>query len=376
MIARTERTLRNGAESATKRLAEKINPFDRKINMNDVSDTGMESVRLGYRSVKKTGEVVQTVTNTAKAAKGAAETTYKTVKTTVKVTAYVAKFIGTVWEHAIAATLNPIIWIIAVIIVFIIFECFGIILITQGYTEKTYDAYVSAKGLGKVDDEYSHGQELYKAAQDVKRNEFYDIINGSGSLAYGYYITPTGQAYPYEDKEKSDLLYMSKTYATPSGTYESSSYGVFWATDQAKTVLVNQWNLSVEEYQALAISYVYLQKQQNADEETIMDIYSVKFSEELMNTIIENSVKYVVSKTPNCGCPGENCRHRSSGGYFCTHLHTLYSIAVTFYSKDDVMDKLGFSQKEKEWESITEVYFKNKYYHATPVPTPELEAGG
>ena len=33
---------------------EKVNPLNKKIDKNDTTDTGVESLRLGYRTAKKT----------------------------------------------------------------------------------------------------------------------------------------------------------------------------------------------------------------------------------------------------------------------------------------------------------------------------------
>ena len=38
----------------------------------------------------------------------------------------------------------------------------------------------------------------------------------------------------------------------------------------------------------------------------------------------------------------------------CDHLHTLHSIGLYGYSKDTVMNTLGFTNNYKEWEALTE----------------------
>lgn len=45
--------------------------------------------------------------------------------------------------------------------------------------------------------------------------------------------------------------------------------------------------------------------------------------------------------------------------YICNFEHDLHSIGLTFYSKDQVMSALGFSESEKQWVSLTEIGFAN-----------------
>ena len=47
-------------KSTLKNTLSKANPFDKKINKNDVSDTGTETVRLAYRSIKTVKNSVKT----------------------------------------------------------------------------------------------------------------------------------------------------------------------------------------------------------------------------------------------------------------------------------------------------------------------------
>ena len=43
----------NKAVSGVRNVGNKLNPIDKPINQNDTVDTGVESLRLGYRTAKK-----------------------------------------------------------------------------------------------------------------------------------------------------------------------------------------------------------------------------------------------------------------------------------------------------------------------------------
>ena len=39
--------------------------------------------------------------------------------------------------------------------------------------------------------------------------------------------------------------------------------------------------------------------------------------------------------------------------YTCDHLHTLHSFGLNFYSAEQVMQTLNFTEEEKQWVSMT-----------------------
>lgn len=320
-----------------------------KINKNDVSDTGAESIRLANQSIKTVGKTVKTTAKTVKTAgktaKNSAKAIYRTVKITIKVTVALVKLIVTVWEHAIAAMLNPIVWIIALLAMMVILLCMQIMIIINGSTTNTYAAYVSASGLGIVDEEFVHGQELFRVAVDKNRNGFYAMIQSAND---------TGS------KAQRDLMYMEKLYPDESGAKRKSIFETGLASYEYKEVLEKAWNISVKEPQALAVAYVYLQKQVNEEKHTEMDIYDVTYTEEVMDTIVDLCIKYSDNIVHNCRCPHEDCVGLTLDLSLttCNNTHTLHNFGLALFSKDEVMDALGFTNKEKEWEALTEEYFK------------------
>ncbi len=63
----------------------KANPFDKQINKNDVTDSGVESIRLAYTSVKKAKNSIKTVSNTVRTTHRTIKTAGKAAKATVKI---------------------------------------------------------------------------------------------------------------------------------------------------------------------------------------------------------------------------------------------------------------------------------------------------
>ena len=314
------------------RVVDKADPFQKKIDKNDVSDTGMESVRLADQSVR----------------------------TVAKVTVNVFKVAESVWNHAAAAMLNPVIWVILLLAFMTVLLGAVVVIIIDGGAASTQTAYVSAAGLGIVEDEYRHGQELFRAAEQAKRNDFNAMIRAA------YYSSHL----PY-----CDLMYMEKTHPDGLGGRDTSIYNVGFATDEYKAVMESAWNLFVNEPQAIAIAYVYLQKQVNEEKQTEMDIYDVQYTEEVFAEILNKCVTYSDATTNNVECPSGVCdlKQEKVSYYdwdnnrwdyynkwvsYCPHFHTLHRFGLAFFTKEDVMNALGFTNKEKEWAALTEEYFK------------------
>ena len=104
------------AKRSAKNMLRKANPLEKNINKNDTADHGVESLRLAYRTGKKTISTAKTTVRTAKSAAktvrkaprvivNSAKKTVKAVRTTVKVTAAIL-------THVVAALINPVTWII------------------------------------------------------------------------------------------------------------------------------------------------------------------------------------------------------------------------------------------------------------------------
>ena len=338
----------------------KLTSFDDKVDTNSTSDMGAESIRLANQSIKTTKRTVKTAANTVKTTGKVVWDTSKavnqTTETAVKVTVTVFKVAAAFWEHAIAAMLNPVIWIITLLAFMTILYGSALIVIISGDMTNTEAAYVSAAGLGIVDDEFKHGQELFHAAELARHLDFNAMISAA------YY----SDTWCY-----CDLIYMEKTHPDGTGGRDKSIFQVGFASDYYKEVMENAWHLSINEIEALAVAYIYLQKQVNDAKHTQMQIYDVKYTPEIFNQMLETCAKYSDSTTGNVQCPYADCDRKKdwfwniyndSWDYtwkdYCPHLHTLHCFGLDFYDKNDVMNALGFTQKEKEWEEMTEKYFE------------------
>ncbi len=236
-VSATVRTVKN----TVKNVFSKANPFDKKINKNDVTDTGVESIRLANSSIKTVKSSIKTTQRTIKttgtAIKRTGTVVYKTTAFTAKSTVAVAKFVGNAAVHVVASLTNPAI-IIFLGLIIVLSLCFGsvLILISGDNTDKS--ARVNAAGLVDVPAQYQVGLEYLNTALENHRNDFNSLID---SLYYNY-----------DDLTNSNLVYMERTDESGGkAIYEKS-----FATDDRKNALKSEWNIPLTEREFLAIAYV------------------------------------------------------------------------------------------------------------------------
>lgn len=290
-VSATVQTVKNTIKNAFS----KANPFDKKINKEDVSDSGVESIRLansGIKTVKKSIRTTQsTIKTTGNVVKKTGTTIYKTAEFTVKSTVAVAKFVGNATVHVVASLMNPII-IIFIGLIIVLSLCFGSVLIFISGDNTDKSARVNAAGLIDVPEQYQAGLELLKTSLENHQNDFNSLID---SLYYNY-----------DDLTNSNLVYMERTDETGGkAIYEKS-----FATDDRKNALKSEWNIPLTEREFLAIAYVWLENEKNASNNSEHGIYEVTYTEEVFDTIIEKCVVYNDTVYGGQNCPDENCtRH-------------------------------------------------------------------
>lgn len=294
-VSATVRTVKN----TVKNVFSKANPFDKKINKNDVTDTGVESIRLANSSIKTVKNSIKTTQHTIKTTGTAVKRTgtivYKTAAFTTKSTVAVAKFIGNVLVHIAATLTSPIIIFLIFIVIFALLISSLIVLLmgvgTSGANSNA-KAYSSASGLVDVSTQYQVGLEYLNTALENHRNDFNSLID---SLYYNY-----------DDLTNSNLVYMERTDESGGkAIYEKS-----FATDDRKNALKSEWNIPLTEREFLAIAYVWLENQKNTAGNTEHGIYEVSYTEEVFDTIIEKCVVYNDTVYGGQKCPDENCtRH-------------------------------------------------------------------
>lgn len=442
------------AKNVTKTAVSKFNPFDKDVNKHDVSDTGVESIKLANKSIKKTKNTVKTVKRTVKTSKRTIKTANDIVKTTgkaaYKTTVFTAKAIiqtakisGVVVANVIALAMNPIvIGFAALIIIFVILASSVVILLGGGGGGGSTNGHAQSGAVGLVDvpAQYQEGLQFYNTAVENRKNDFLSIIDS--------------MHFSDDDLTHSDLVYMQKTTENSSVVQYEKSY----SNDERKNTLKSSWDISVTDIEAIAIAYVYLEKQLNNENGTERGIYEVKYSQEVFDTIISKCITYSDTTYAGQECPSKICTahyydnpnyqpaldnanmsaeayndwndiigyidtfnsirdgsaqttywdnevqwridnwnsvygskfvtipYYSNGGrdylsylggeynryndilsstpqqlvdYQCDHQHTLHSIGLAVFNKNDVMAALEFTESDIQWVELTQKGFEN-----------------
>lgn len=297
-LSKKKSILKEKFKSTFKNAVSKANPFDKKINRNDVSDTGTEAVKLAYRSVKKGKNSIKAVKRTVRttkrtiktvgsAIKGTGTAIYRTTAFTVKSVVTVSKIVGNVAVNTVAFLINPIVIVIIMFVISFVF-IFGSILIVISGDDTDKSARVNAGGLVDVSSQYQTGLGYLNTALENKQNEFNSLID---SLYFDY-----------DNLTYSDLVYLERTKPAPSTIYQTS-----FATDERKNSLKSEWSISLTEHELMAIAYVYLETVENTNNGTKYGIYKVAFNQEVFDTIVSKCVAYSDSVYGNQKCPDENC---------------------------------------------------------------------
>lgn len=290
---------RFGKDSA-KSAVNKVNPLNKPISQNDVQDSGVESLKLANKTIKRTKNTVKTaektikttgrtIKTTAHIARTTARRTYRAAEVTVRTTVKVAKVATTAATHIVATIMNPIV-LILILFILLIFILYTILGATSGIAVTTFlgGQYTTVAGLKDYSNQYNAGIQFYNTAVENNRN--------------GYYVIIDNLYYNYDDLTYSDLVYMEKQSDRSKIIYEKS-----FATDEEKDILKSAWNMPLSDKEALAIAYVYLQKECNKECGTSLEVYSVTFSQEVIDMIIATSVSYTETTYDSQECPGRVC---------------------------------------------------------------------
>lgn len=292
LAAPIRRTLRDTARRA--------NVLDRKINRSDTADHGIESLRLAYRTGKKTISTAKTTVQTAKSAAKTVKATGKvvkkaprvianTAKRTAKVTAKTARIMANIVVHIAAALINPVTWVILFFAV-VIYVILSIVVILMGgaSTQDATQAISYTQQVGIDDTDLDDAREYYRIACDRNKGNFSTLINGL------YYSA--------SDLRRSDLVYMERSEV---GTVTQYTRG--FAIPTWKASLINAWMISMPEEEAIAIAYVYLQMQENNTHGTQQQIYQITYTQDIFNQIVDAAVQWSDTTHANQQCAQNNC---------------------------------------------------------------------
>ena len=438
----------------------------REINRSDASDTGMESVRLGYSAGKKASSGIKTADRTirttrrtirtsSEAVRESTKAAYKAAQAGAKMTIRVAKKVGDAVISIIAGVASP--WILIAVFIFLMVMLLGtyMVLLMSGGTaaaNATKRAYEEAAGLVEVDPQYDLGKQLLETVWNDKREEFNRLIDGLH--------------YDTNDLKHSDLVYVERTKPdSPKLVFDKG----FPTNEYKNTIKNDAWDFSFKEEEILAIVYVYMEIQENHANGTTDAIYQVEYTEDAVRAVVDKCVMFTDSVYTGQYCKDQNCtvhtdRHKNpewerandennrrwdtywdwynnvysviydngnirdgtaaqahwnntvqpaidrwqrdhnrtaynvtwergywfcnsvllpeardsenwknntpeyitDTSYSCEHAHDLHSIGLAFYSAEDVMNALGFSENEKKWAEMTVKAFAQQNTGGSP----------
>jgi hypothetical protein len=380
--------------------------LNQRINMGEVTDSGIESLKLIGQSFDTVGKAKNAVVDTVKATKFIAKTgfkitefgiktTKKTIKTSVRfvkkgsflavkngkkaldlayktgssvvrasqflarIAIRVIRIIAEVTAQIVALAMNPLTWI-TVGIVLIILMLSGIFIALFGGDTSAKKNVIGASGLANgtssVEDVYNDGIGYFNIKMSSMRADFYAEID---SLYYDI-----------NDRENSDLVYLSSRQ-TGANTI---NYITSFAYDAQKTLLKGAFDrLSMTAEEAIAIAYVYLEKPLNNAKNTVMTPYPVTLTQADIDNVLSQFFSISETVTYNAYCPNNDCKTITpadgSAPYdICDGLHETHDFSLNIRSKDEVMNILGFTDKEKEWVDLTILGLKNMPTNAITTP--------
>ena len=359
-------TVKGVALSAAKGAVDKANPFDKPINMNDTTDTGVESIRLAYTSVKKGYNSIKTVNNSIKTTvrtvkttknviKGTGTVVYNTARYTGKAIVVTYKITSAIITHTVAALSNPIglIALAFLIIVAYLAEVIGTLLGGAATVASIQHEQLSMSvGIGDeetVAEQYNQGQTYFNNAIGAQHNGYNSLID---DLYYDPDIN-TDNELVRVDRYKSDEYDTSWQHSTDDiSPDEYENLGVFGFPEWKETLKNDVWDVQISYREAAAIAYVLLQKQSAGG--TSNGIHQVEFTSEVFEIIAAHSVWYEETVTSDQYCPGHRCmRNGDTDELYCDGKHEFHQIKIYFNDKNTIMDELGFTKQEKKWAELT-----------------------
>lgn len=290
------RSVQNGA----KQTASKADPFEQNVNKEDVSDSGVESIRLAVGTYKKGKNTIRTAKNTLRTTKrtiqtakssiqGTVRVVQATARTTIRVTTTVARASVTAVTHVIAAAMNPITWVLAGfgVIVYLLFSV--VVILTGGAAaqqQKQETETLNPDNWGiDADVDLAAAVSYYQIACAVQQQELYTIIDGL--------------TYDATNLRVADLVYMERNQAAT--VWEKSI-----ATPYQKTVLKNAWSVLLAEEDAIAIVCADYQRQMHRDT-TEHTLYEMEFTQAQFDALVDICAAYSHTQYTLQQCPDGNC---------------------------------------------------------------------
>jgi len=403
------------AISSIKKVGQKADPLNKPVNKNDVADTGAESLRLANNTVKKTKKTIKTTKNTAYTVK-------RTAKTTVKAAQYTFKFVYEVAAQAVAIVINPIFLFIAAVVIMIVMIAGLLVLIIGGHSSNE-QAMTTADGLGestkKVAEQYKNAEDFYDQAVSERKQGFERIINDMyynasdiehSHLVYFERVKPNHAVLPKcfakdENKtkikdrwdyqiEKEDLIAIAYVWLEQKANEDKQTYLKIYDVEFKQDMFIDLVQ------QTVPISYIIhdnqecpdhnctrdpelLRKWQESQEKAnqtyasfnpYWDAYNGYISvDEWWNRFgwlmdgnypyFDNDGNdyrdYIASKCGQYKSEADHFKWEYENSVVCTHQHRLHNVGIAFWTKDELMDALGFDDTYKYWVELTKQGFEN-----------------
>lgn len=347
---------------------DKSNPFNKSINKNDTSDTGYESSKLGYKTLKKTKSTAKTTAKTgktvfkatkttAKTSAKAAKQTVRTAKTSAKVAFKTGKVVVKVASEVVIQTIalasNPTFWVVVlVLLIILIVLLLTVSLLAGGGAASTArtKAYTQPVGLTmEMEDVLSQAQVYFDDAYGRKKAEFDSLID---SLKYS-----TG------DMPHSDLVYLKCN--------DGDEFLTSIATPTRKGQLKTKFSKSISEEEAIALVYVALEKAENETNGTSGEIYKVEFSDEIFDDLFDKMIAWSDTVWQDQECPQKNCSIHidKKPNPERQEMSKIVGLSIDAYDSwgiipegNTVLDKL------LRWNSIPDGYAQDQYWNNTVYP--------
>ena len=402
----------NFAVRSVKSVGQKINPLNKEINKNDTADTGVESLRLTHKSIKTTKNAVKTTKDVTTA-------TVKVAKTTVKAAQYTFKFVYEVAAQAVAIVINPIFLVIAAIVIMVVMV-FGVFMILIGGQSNSEEGMTTGEGLVDVTDQYKKAKEFYNNALSKRKQNFTGIIDNiyynSDDLEHShlvyvervndhnifpkYYANGDNKnkiknMWDYKIDEK-EMIAIAYVWLELKENTEKNTYLQIYEVEYDQDLFIDLLQKSVP------LSYIITDGQEcpTADCQRSSELYNRlqdaarkesasanAFNEWFAHEYWHNTTwsiddwwnvygwlydtrpyydnagqdygQYLGNKYAEYVSATVQAQYEYDNTKVCEHHHRLHNIGISFFSKDELMDLLGFDETYKNWVELTIEGFNN-----------------
>lgn len=360
-----------------------------KANKNKTEDHGAETVRTinqttdkvksSVQTVKTVKNLPKTIKNLPKNVKQSVENTKKAAKTTAKVTKAVAKVTAKVVEKvgegiaAIADTVGlpvVIVVVIILILVLLIFVLSNYLNQAEGVLidNKKIEMLSQAEGLNDVEQSLKDGYKYINNEVNTIINNYrkiFDTTNDYKDINRIYYDDTNNNL------RKSHLIQVQLEYPGESWFYPDYSpyydYATPQATDSYKAFVswddsINGWNYGIDANDILSIAYVLLEKRENEKYKTDGQIYTVKFTKDIVEEILKKTVKYTHEVDKNRPYPDEHDKYFPCPHQDCEIKWEKNDPAYSDALADAIARRDRYYDAFEAWDSGLRQDIENYYY--------------